>query len=177
MRIGYLRLAEGNSGVLDVDTFSRFNNRSFENVLRCFGCENFFKWNFSWISLIWWMIYVFPSSPTICIESVLKFNLTFPVGRYTLLNSLKFCCGKASEVWGKLLEAFCPKADIKRLGQFWFLCFVLSCRTYISTILLGSERAGVVGAIDKIFAFRPQGPRLDSLLFGDLNVCATFFFA
>ena len=35
--------------------------------------------------------------------------------------------------------------------------------------------AGVVSAVGKIYAFRPQGPQFDSRLCRDLNICVTFF--
>ena len=37
--------------------------------------------------------------------------------------------------------------------------------------------AGMVGAVGKISAFRPQGPLFDSRLCRDSNICATFFSA
>ena len=34
---------------------------------------------------------------------------------------------------------------------------------------------GLVGAVGKISAFRPQGPQFDPLLCRNLNICVTFF--
>ena len=39
----------------------------------------------------------------------------------------------------------------------------------------GLVRAGIVGAVGKTSAFRPQGAQFDSRLCRDLNICATFF--
>ena len=46
----------------------------------------------------------------------------------------------------------CPKCLILDLG--YFVCFIIK-------ILHGEKRAGIVGAVGKIFTFQPQGPQFD----------------